>query len=250
MNGKGSVPPAPQPPRNDIIRPTPPGARAALDEIKNQAKKTAAQADPELEAAVGFIHFDTASSQDNLLTVLLTRDDLHLLASQTLVRVKSREDRRTYLGVVVRGPFAEPNAVPANSTMAIGVVTHGKKLAYTFDYHGRAEVEILGEELDGALKPPRFRPRPQSPVFVLDDSESARVLGVGGELCLGMVVGYEKMEARLNPRDKSILPRHTGIIGTTGGGKSTSVATLIHRAQAAGIATIVFDVEGEYTHVD
>nr|WP_275472535.1 ATP-binding protein [Myxococcus hansupus] len=63
-------------------------------------------------------------------------------------------------------------------------------------------------------------------------------------------MGYDKMEARLNPRDKSILPRHTGIIGTTGGGKSTTVATLIHRAQQQGIATIVFDVEGEYTHVD
>ena len=59
-------------------------------------------------------------------------------------------------------------------------------------------------------------------------------------MCLGLVSGYENMEDRLNPRDKSILPRHTGIIGTTGGGKSTTVATLIHRAQAAGIATIVF----------
>jgi DNA helicase HerA-like ATPase len=222
---------------------------ATLDELKNQTKK-AAQADPELETAVGFTHFDTPASQDNLITILLTRDDLHLLASQTLVRVKSREDGRAYLGVVVRGPFAEPNAVPANSTMAIGVVTHGKKLSYTFDYHGRAEVEILGEELEGTLEPPRFRPRPQSPVFLLSDDESTRVLGVGGDLCLGVVVGYDRMEARLNPRDKSILPRHTGIIGTTGGGKSTSVATLIHRAQAAGIATIVFDVEGEYTHVD
>ncbi|RKI24361.1 ATP-binding protein, partial [Corallococcus sp. AB004] len=91
---------------------------------------------------------------------------------------------------------------------------------------------------------------PQSPVFVLSEEESAKVLGVGGALSLGRVVGYDNMEARLNPRDKAILPRHTGIIGTTGGGKSTTVATLIHRAQLSGIATIVFDVEGEYTHVD
>ncbi|MCY1022120.1 ATP-binding protein [Pyxidicoccus sp. MSG2] len=220
-----------------------------MDALRNEVK-AAARLTPELEQAVGFTHFDTPSSQDNLITVLMTRDDLHLLASQTLVRVKSREDGRAYLGVVVRGPFAEPNAVPANSTMAIGVVTQGKKLSYTFDYHGRAEVELLGEEVEGTLKPPRFRPQPQSPVFVLDEQESERVLGVGGDLCLGVVVGYENMEARLHARDKAILPRHTGIIGTTGGGKSTTVATLIHRAQAAGIATIVFDVEGEYSHVD
>jgi DNA helicase HerA-like ATPase len=247
------TPPASQPaargPRNDIIRETPPEARASLEEWKNEAK-TAAQLDPELASAVGFSHFDTPSSEDNHITVLMKREDMHRLASQTLVRVKSREDKRSYLGVVVGGPFAEPNAVPANSTMAIGVVTHGKKLTYTFDYHGRAEVELLGEEVEGALKPPRFRPRPQSPVYLLDEKESERVLGVGGDLSLGLVVGYEQMEARINARDKAILPRHTGIIGTTGGGKSTTVATLIHRAQAAGIATIVFDVEGEYTHVD
>jgi len=237
-------------PRGDPVRPTPKGVLDEINKLENQAKVMAQDLDPELEKAVGFTHFDTPSSQDNLVTVLTARSDLQRLASQTLVRVKSREDGRSYLGVVVRGPYSEPDAIPPNSTMAICVVIQGKKLTYTFDYHGRAEVEIFGEEIRGRLVPPRYRPRPNSPVFLLEDEESARVLGVGGELCLGRVVGYGKMEARLNPRDKSVLPRHTGIIGTTGGGKSTTVATLIHRAQMAGIATIIFDVEGEYTHVD
>lgn len=214
------------------------------------AKAPSLELDPELEKAVGFTHFDTSSSEDNLITVLTTRADLHKLASQTLVRVKSREDNRTYLGVVVRGPFSEPDAIAANSTMAVGVVVQGKKLTYTFDYHGRVDIELLGEEVDGKLRPPVLRPRPKSPVFPLDDQESSRVLGLGGNMCLGLVAGYARMEARLDPQDKSILPRHTGIIGTTGGGKSTTVATLIHHAQEAGIATVVFDVEGEYTHVD
>ncbi|MDC0713607.1 ATP-binding protein [Stigmatella sp. ncwal1] len=246
-NGK---PPQASAPPPEVVRPTPSDVLDELKELQSQAKMAMKDLDPELEKAVGFTHFDTTASHDNLITVLTNRNDIHQLASQTLVRVKSREDKRSYLGVVVRGPFSEPDAIPANSTMAIGVVIQGKKLAYTFDYHGRAEIELLGEESGGALVPPRYRPRPKSPVFLLDDEESARVLGVGGDLCLGRVVGYDRMEARLNPKDKSILPRHTGIIGTTGGGKSTTVATLIHRAQAAGIATIVFDVEGEYTHVD
>ncbi|RKH83422.1 DUF853 family protein [Corallococcus sp. AB032C] len=241
-------PAPPQGSRRPLISQTPPRTLNELADISNRAGLSLP--DPELANAVGFTHFDTSSSDDNVLTVLMTRDDLPRLASQTLVRVKSREDKRDYLGVVVRGPFAEPNAVPANSTMAVGVITHGKKLTYTFEYHGRAEVELLGQEVGGVLQPPRFRPRPQSPVFVLSEEESAKVLGVGGALSLGRVVGYDNMEARLNPRDKAILPRHTGIIGTTGGGKSTTVATLIHRAQLSGIATIVFDVEGEYTHVD
>ncbi|WP_342374558.1 DUF853 family protein [Myxococcus stipitatus] len=235
---------------NPVVRPTPPEALEELESLQLGVKPSTPE-DEELMKAVAFTHFDTSSSEDNLITLLITREDLPQLASQTLVRIKSREDQRSYLGVVVKGPFAEPNAVPAGSTMAIGVVSQGKRMTYTFDYHGRAEVELLGEETGGGvLEPPRFRPRPQSPVFKLDDEESARVLGVGGELSMGMVVGYNKMEARIHPRDKAVLPRHTGIIGTTGGGKSTTVATLIHRAQTQGIATIIFDVEGEYTHVD
>src|SRR5207253_5119967 len=129
-------------------------------------------------------HFDTSSSEDNLITMLLARDDLQRLASQTLVRIKSRDDRRSYLGVVVKGPFSEAVAVPPNSSMAIGVVVQGKKVQYTFDYHGRCEVEVLGEEINGNLIPPRYRPRPKSPVFVLSEDESRTVLGVGGDLSL------------------------------------------------------------------
>jgi DNA helicase HerA-like ATPase len=234
----------------DFVKEAPPNVLAELDEVAAVGRARLASLDPELANAVGFTHFDTSSSEDNLLTVLLTRDDLNRLASQTLVRIKSREDKRSYLGVVVRGPFSEPDAVPPNSTMAVGVIVQGKKVQYTFDYHGRAEIEILGEESGGNLVPPRYRPRPKSPVYVIDEAESAQILGVGGDLCLGQVVGYESMEARIPSKDKSVLPRHTGVIGTTGGGKSTTVASLIHGAQETGIATVVFDVEGEYTHVD
>jgi len=236
--------------QDGLIRETPEDVLAELDTAAEAGRKQMAALDPELVDAVGFTHFDTSSSEDNLITVLLARDDLEQLASQTLVRIKSRDDKRSYLGVVVKGPFSEPDAVPPNSSMAIGVVVQGKKVQYTFDYHGRCEVEILGEESNGNLVPPRYRPRPKSPVFVLDESESQTVLGVGGDLSLGQVVGYENMEARISSKDKAVLPRHTGIVGTTGGGKSTTVATSIHRFQDAGIATIVFDVEGEYTHVD
>ena len=46
-----------------------------------------------------------------------------------------------------------------------------------------------------------------------------------------------------------MLPRHLGVLGTTGGGKSTTVSRLIQQAQAAGMAVVVVDVEGEYTAI-
>jgi uncharacterized protein len=112
--------------KGDFVKSASPALLAELDEVATTGRARMASLDPELADAVGFTHFDTSSSEDNLLTVLLSRADLNQLASQTLVRIKSREDKRTYLGVVVQGPFSEPDAVPANSTMAVGVVVQGK----------------------------------------------------------------------------------------------------------------------------
>jgi len=39
------------------------------------------------------------------------------------------------------------------------------------------------------------------------------------------------------------------VLGTTGGGKSTTIARFIQQAQAAKMAVILLDVEGEYTHL-
>jgi len=46
-----------------------------------------------------------------------------------------------------------------------------------------------------------------------------------------------------------VLPKHFGVLGTTGGGKSTTISGLIGQLQRADIATIVLDTEGEYTAI-
>src|SRR5205085_4891253 len=96
----------------------------------------------------------------------------------------------------------------------------------------------------------RFRPRPNSPVFPLSTEETEKVLQVGGDARLGVVVGQENIEVGIPTDRKSVLPRHLGILGTTGGGKSTTVSRLVHQLQKAGVATILIDIEGEYTEMD
>jgi hypothetical protein len=66
--------------------------------------------DPELAGSIGTTMFDLPGSQDNTVTVVLPRQGAQLAASQSLVRIKSRNggDGRTYLGIVTSGPFAEP----------------------------------------------------------------------------------------------------------------------------------------------
>jgi len=81
--------------------------------------------------------------------------------------------------------------------------------------------------------PPRLRPLPNSPVFVLDSEATADVLHVDGTLQLGVTVGDEAIEVKVDGSKKAVLPRHTGVLGTTGGGKSTTVSRCARPARAA-----------------
>src|SRR5205823_4420555 len=166
---------------------------------------------PGTEGAVAFTHFDTPSSQDQQLTILLTKENMDALPSQTLVRINSLDEQgkveHAYLGVVSAGPFAEPDGLRADSPIVVATTVQGK--IFLPRYHGRAFVEILGEEIEGQIIPPRFRPKPNSPVFPLDANETARVLKVGGDARIGLVVGQENIVVAVPTDKKSVLPRHT-----------------------------------------
>ena len=226
----------------------------ALDRIQMAAEEIggAYKPLPGTEGAVAFTHFDTPSSQDHQLTILLTKENMDQLPSQTLVRINSLSDDgkldHAYLGVVTAGPFAEPDGLRADSPIVVATTVQGK--IFLPRYHGRAFVEILGEESEGQIIPPRYRPKPNSPVFPLNVTETARVLKVGGDARVGVVVGQEDIVVAIPTDKKSVLPRHTGIMGTTGGGKSTTVSGFVYEMHKAGIGSILIDVEGEYTEID
>jgi len=228
-------------------RPVPPESMANLTVVAEEVGG-AYKPRPGTEGAVAFTHFDTPSSEDSTITILLTKENMDRLPSQTLVRIKNRDDERTYLGTVVAGPFAEPDGFRTDSSLIVTTTVQGS--IFLPRYHGRASVQILGEEHDGQVIPPRYRPKPNSPVFPLNAADTARVLKVGGNARLGLVVGQEEIVVGIPTDKKSVLPRHLGIIGTTGSGKSTTVAGLVRQLQRAGVATIVIDVEGEYTEMD
>lgn len=201
----------------------------------------------EYQGAIGRTMFDLPNSEDNTLTVLLPKDDIHTAPSQALVRIRSVIDQRTYLGIVVKGPFAEPDGLRGDAPLMITTAVRGG--IFMPRYHGRVQVELLGEEVNGVLIPPRLRPLPNSPVFVLNKDETARTLRLDGDIPLGVPVGYEQITAAIPSDKKYVLPRHLGILGTTGGGKSTTVSSLISGFQQVGMATIVIDTEGEYTEI-
>jgi DNA helicase HerA-like ATPase len=203
--------------------------------------------DPHREGSIGATMFDLPGSEDNSVTVLLPRDQAQKAPSQALVRILSGDGRK-YLGIVTAGPFAEPDTLRADSHLLVTVTARGG--IYLPPYHGRVQVMILGEELtNGSLVPPRLRPLPNSPVIALTQAEVAAVLHTEGDIRLGSVVGASEVIVHVPSGKKAVLPRHLAILGTTGGGKSTTVSRLIEQAQAAGMAVVLLDVEGEYTHL-
>src|SRR5438105_6165229 len=133
------------------------------------------QEDEAFIGAVGRTMYDTPTSKDNTVTVLLPAEHIGSAASQSLVRIKSRPldkggDGRQYLGAVVQGPFAEPDGLRADAPLVVTTTVRGA--TFMPRYHGRVQVEILGEEIDGSSVPPRFRPLPNSPVFAISDQET------------------------------------------------------------------------------
>lgn len=224
--------------------------QAVPDDLQQRVDADIAQSGGELAEdtlppdAVGATMFDLPNSEDDSVTVLLPQDSLDLAPSQALLRIKSR-DGRSYLGIVTAGPFAEPDSLRGDSHMLVTIAT--RRGIYLPPFHGRIQAALLGEENpDGTLSPPRFRPRPNSPVFALSDEEAATVLQVEGDIRLGIVAGKENLVVGVPSTLKSVFPRHTAVLGTTGGGKSTTIARLVQQAQAAGMAVILLDVEGEY----
>ncbi|MEZ4681118.1 MAG: DUF87 domain-containing protein [Caldilineaceae bacterium] len=202
----------------------------------------------EYQGSIGRTMFDTPSSEDNSIIVLLPRETMELVPAQSLVRIHSLPDERWYLGVVIKGPFAEPDGIRGDAPIVVTTTVKGG--IFMPKFHGRVHVEMLGEELNGAVVPPRFRPLPNSPVFVLDSGETEAVLKVNGDINLGLAIGHEDLPVSIPSNRKSVLPRHLGILGTTGGGKSTTVSGLINNFQRAGMATVLIDTEGEYTQIN
>jgi hypothetical protein len=239
VNGESAV--------DGTVLPTPADVRAARESYigsLDELPKTGI--DP---AAVGRTMFDTPSSQDDAVTVLLPQKKIDDLTSQALVRIKST-DRRNYIGVITAGPFAEPDGLKADSPIVVNITVE-EGISFIPKYHGRSSIAVLGEELDdGTLVPPRRRPRPNSPVYALTTGESMELLQVAGDIRVGRVFGDDQIAVSIDSSRKDQLPRHTAILGTTGAGKTTTVGGIVNGVQQRKWAQVLVDVEGDYARIN
>src|SRR4051812_44589122 len=85
--------------------------------------------------SVGRTMFDSSASKDNTLTVLLPKETLNKVPAQSLIRIESRSDDRTYLAIVTAGPFAEPDGLRADAPAIVTTSVRGG--IFMPRYHGR-----------------------------------------------------------------------------------------------------------------
>jgi len=200
---------------------------------------------PVYEGSFGRTLYDTPGAVDGTVAVVMPSDRILDVTSQALLRIESHPDARRYIGAVSAGPFYNPDGISAESTaMVISAVNGAIGMP---GHHGRLQVQLLGEERNGRIGPANRRPIPNSPVFLVDDSEMASILGLEGDFAIGRVIGHETVEVPVPVHKKSVLYRHTGVLGTTGGGKSTTITNYAAGIAAEGAAVILLDTEGEYT---
>jgi hypothetical protein len=161
------------------------------------------------------------------------------------VRIEDPMGARTgFLGRIVAGPFFSPKgSKPHGSAFSLGLGLTGEIGVF-------AEIELLGELVEGQTRASKTRPVSRAEVHELTADEIAALLGCAGDMMLGKVSGRDDILCKLDSRNKGVLPRNLGVFGTVGSGKSNTAQVLIEEAAAHGWAVIVLDVESEYIEMD
>ncbi len=96
---------------------------------------------------------------------------------------------------------------------------------------------------------PRIPPPPNAPVYLASSEVLTKLFSSSGEgtIRIGHLLGRPDVPIHINV---NALTKHLFITGTTGSGKSNTVAVLIDRIASLGGMVIVFDVHGEYVDMD
>ncbi len=200
----------------------------------SQAERSA-----KLLGQVGWDGSKAASERVLLRASVLNR---RLIERNHYVRIQDEDGLRTgFLARIVRGPFFHQSGAPT-----VGGLTAGTSM----DCCLLADLEILGEVVEGRLRDTNSRPAPGTSIFALEPSEIADLHGFQGDMLLGSVAGQEEQWVRLQSQHKGVLPRNLGIFGTVGSGKSNTSQVIIEEAARNGWAVIVLDVESEYIEMD
>ncbi len=199
---------------------------------------------------LGYVHFDRSGIGNERTEILVDADRIPSLIRNKYVRITPAHQGPVFFGRIVEGPFFHPEEVSRDSALAQTSILKGESFPSIPNYYAVGGIEILGILRDGRVVGCNTRPAPQAVVDFISPEDVYSLLNIQGDLLLGELDGYPKIQVRLRSDDKKVVPRNIGVFGTVGSGKTNTSQTLIEEASKAGYAVVVVDVEGEYIDMD
>ena len=136
---------------------------------------------------------------------------------------------------VTAGPFAEPDGLQGDSPLLVGRRPPTAAATCRRTTAG-SRSRSSGEELDdGTLAPPRLPAGARTARCSCWPTPSRRRCSSAAGTCgSAWRPGTRAWKSGVPSAEKAVFPRHTAVLGTTGGGKSNTVAGLVKRATDAG----------------
>ena len=169
--------------------------------------------------------------------------------------IEGRAYRIGQVGSFVRIPqgyqelYGVVSGVGAKATAQTGVVQNA-------DTGRSMEVQLVGEAISGVFERGISQyPNVGDGVHITTESSLAKIYGAGerGQVAIGSLSSAESIPAKLSLNE--LVTRHSAILGSTGSGKSTTVASILRsissteeEGQAFPSARILMlDIHGEYS---
>lgn len=173
-------------------------------------------------STIGYVTYDDAGVGTKTLTHGIT---CSMVAEEgeyppgLYVRIGRQSDKRHFIARILDGPFyiQKPGAYYV--------------------------LELTSTQIGERRTAASIRPRPATPVMLMDPAEVQKYVGAMGDFTIGRLMGQEEVSVAI---DSISLNRHVGMFGTTGGGKSNTLQVLVEEASKSNRAVLIFDIEGEY----
>ncbi|WCL54706.1 ATP-binding protein [Gimibacter soli] len=162
------------------------------------------------------------------------------------VTVRLSEDALATPGLASRYRIGGTLKLPVEGSLIFGTV---RSVAATSEKGVDLTVDFLGERTEGSFsRGVRHFPMPGTEVLTTDDDDLAAVYAPTSDrtVRIGTVFPSDTLSAGINA--EAMLSRHFAILGSTGTGKSTTTALIIHRLVEANpnAHIVILDPHNEY----
>jgi len=190
-----------------------------------------------LTVHLGEITSDSPEGRKNPFFCTLQISRGGIIERGVYVRIEDETYGKQFIGQVIDGPYFVRDDSGVR-TLSGADIRPLQKLC---------TVELTSVSTNGERGLVQTRPSPGSKAFVMDPESVQEYVGATGDLSLGRLASEKAVKLHINSKT---LNRHLGIFGTTGSGKSNTLQVLTEEASRAGLAVLIFDVEGEYVKLN